>query len=1103
MKFAESLQEHMVPEWREQYMDYRDGKKRIKKLRKRTSVLEAAKSKVSWSDQSSRIRPSEASSRFHTPRFSFRSVAQPLSSSPGQLDVPSPRTQLPHNSSPLNGAAVLLPQPAITTPRSAYSATADQAATSATSATSGAAPSPSGRVTFSNIGSSSFSLPSPSINPRSPPPPPSIQESLSTDSGGEENSVDTDRSAPSNINVRTPLLSHDDRLTRATTRASLMVRRKSTMSKLFDTFRRNNSVSQPSDSSFVSATELDNMSFYAKQQFVAWVDSELRKVDNFYREREQASLERFLVLQDQMVQLNEEKQEASRQLERQQRMVEGPRVDATRSKRKPVKRSRRRHDSDASEDFEVQLDDDEDEDYEFNHSAGESSGDKDILGRDLAILGAARKHLQQMTFWAQRQLRVVNKFDWPSMPTFDWLRENGKREKQYYEEGYYDDEEDNEEALKRRNNDSDNASTSPNPIESRRDYVRRKPKPNKVPYFLARRQLKRAVYDFYRSLELLKSYRLLNRTAFRKLIKKYDKAVEDTLLQSYMKKVDSMYFTTSDVLDSLMVKVEEMFTQYFEHGNRKIAVTKLRAIQSEQTFYASDFFDGWFIGLAIPIFVFTVYFALFRTMSGALPEGKWLLQIWAGVFLLCLMAMLFGINCLVFNKYKVNYKMIFEFSPRDNLDFRQYLVLPTLLFFIGSLTAWFSFKDFFPISFNGRDWPWVFIIIALVILFCPFDIFYFSARTWFLSTLLRLSLSGLYPVEFRDFFIGDIFCSLTYSISNTSMFFCLYRTHWDKCLDGSGETSCGSSGSRLLGFLSALPNIWRFLQCFRRYADTGDGFPHLANMCKYFISCMYYMSLSMYRIDTIARYRWLLIFWGALNGMVSSAWDLLMDWSLFQFHSKNFLLRDELTYKRKWVYYVAMVIDVVLRHQWVCYALFEKHIQQSAITGFGVALAEVIRRFNWIFFRMENEHATNVHLFRASRDTPLPFPISRKRRSTHRAQTTTEEAVPSPSDEEARIGVTTGFVPAPQPAHTAEGLRARVQEPLEETIEEESVHAGRSYWSTLSKVLKTAHIKDFQRRKPHHEPSDVSTVAEEEDADESDNGGEDTDEDIAEDEYAH
>lgn len=28
----------------------------------------------------------------------------------------------------------------------------------------------------------------------------------------------------------------------------------------------------------------------------------------------------------------------------------------------------------------------------------------------------------------------------------------------------------------------------------------------------------------------------------------------------------------------------------------------------------------------------------------------------------------------------------------------------------------------------------------------------------------RLFFAGLYPVEFRDFFLGDLFCSLTYAL---------------------------------------------------------------------------------------------------------------------------------------------------------------------------------------------------------------------------------------------------------------------------------------------------------------------------------------------------
>lgn len=73
-----------------------------------------------------------------------------------------------------------------------------------------------------------------------------------------------------------------------------------------------------------------------------------------------------------------------------------------------------------------------------------------------------------------------------------------------------------------------------------------------------------------------------------------------------------------------------------------------------------------------------------------------------------------------------------------------------------------------------------------------------------------------------------------------------------------------------------------------------------------------------------------------------------------------------------------MIADVVLRFQWVVFAFFGRPINESPATAFLVALAELFRRFIWLTFRMENEHATNVFLFRASKDTPLPYAVSKK-----------------------------------------------------------------------------------------------------------------------------
>jgi hypothetical protein len=64
-----------------------------------------------------------------------------------------------------------------------------------------------------------------------------------------------------------------------------------------------------------------------------------------------------------------------------------------------------------------------------------------------------------------------------------------------------------------------------------------------------------------------------------------------------------------------------------------------------------------------------------------------------------------------------------------------------------------------------------------------------------------------------------------------------------------------------------------------------------------------------------------------------------------------------------------------MRFSWLFYVIFPGQKQHSAGTSFFIAFGEVFRRFIWNFFRMENEHMTNVDHFLAARDVPLPFSL--------------------------------------------------------------------------------------------------------------------------------
>ncbi|TYI95711.1 hypothetical protein E1A91_D01G017300v1 [Gossypium mustelinum] len=294
------------------------------------------------------------------------------------------------------------------------------------------------------------------------------------------------------------------------------------------------------------------------------------------------------------------------------------------------------------------------------------------------------------------------------------------------------------------------------------------------------------------------------------------------------------------------------------------------------------------------------------------------------LLLVTTMVWLWGINLWVFSRSNINYAKIFDLD-QNHLTHREIWKCATWMTIIvpTSMTAYLYLYSNGEVSLAASQPVLLYFAVVMLLIF-PFDIFYFSSRYYLLRALWRIVLP-LQAITFSDFFLADILTSMAKVFSDIERSVC-------RMVHRQVATIAWDIGER-----SALLNALKY----------STAVPVI------FLSALKYHVLPE-SWTNFYRPLWLLS--SVLNSLYSFYWDVARDWDfsfarMFKFNKSH--LYSHLLHGRTWVYFWVIGSNLILRCTWT-YKL-SAHLHNNYLTVFTIAALEIFRRFQWIFFRVENE----------------------------------------------------------------------------------------------------------------------------------------------------
>lgn len=502
--------------------------------------------------------------------------------------------------------------------------------------------------------------------------------------------------------------------------------------------------------------------------------------------------------------------------------------------------------------------------------------------------------------------------------------------------------------------------------------------------------IQRALVDQYRSSKLLHNYAIMNYTAFIKILKKHEKVLPKRSGKLEQATKASQICDEGKAVEDLSHRLEKHYATWFCGGNHSEARAQMLPKKGDGLEMDwSQLRLGYRLGMCTILALWLCWDCFW----GVIAEGSTTIGERAAfpVFRACggLLALqwFWGISTWVWSRYRINYIYLFDFDPRiveSPLKIFNESVDHTLVYLIHMLLYYKAGgHDIIPdVNITPGIFPFLLVIYTMLQLVVPF-----RTRWPMWITIARVVTAPLTSPSFYHGYVGDVFTSMVKVFQDLvwTIFF-VFSGDWLISEDSYEAMTLPWSKSFLYKYIliplvTLLPLWFRFNQCLRRYTDTGDRFPHLANAFKYALSQTVtlfgafhplYLDMNKDVESNVFQLFWMSAF--ICSSLYSFVWDVYMDWGLGGLEYSY--LGPLLMYPKKGFYYAVIGVDLVLRFAWVLTLIPPGTGAKFALPPYLAAVSmilELARRTLWGFLRLENEHRSNAQGYRRVGFVPLHF----------------------------------------------------------------------------------------------------------------------------------